>query len=79
MPYILKVERIRLLAAGALLLAIAAVITVAFVSRSDPETPETFGPWYPLVTDDGDPAVAYFGNHVPCTIDEPTRRPTASA
>ena len=59
-------------AAGTLLLAVAAVIAVVFfLGRSAPERPDTFEPWYPLVNENGDPAVSYFANHVPCSIDEP--------
>ena len=55
----------------ALALAAVAVLVAVLMTRSEPQQPDTFGSWYPLVNEVGDPAVADFENHVPCTIDEP--------
>ncbi len=61
-----------LVGAGAIALAAAAVVVVlVFATRGGPPQPQSFGPWYPLVNHDGDPAVADFENHVPCAIDDP--------
>jgi hypothetical protein len=58
--------------AGVLLLALTtALIALYLLTRPAPGPPETFDPWYPLVNDDGDLAVADFENHVPCAIDDP--------
>lgn len=50
---------------------VLAAIVVALLTRRGPDTPQTFGPWYPLTNQAGAPAVADFENHVPCTIDNP--------
>lgn len=55
---------------GAVALAAVVALVIALVTRG-PETPQTFGPWYPLTNQSGDPAVADFENHVPCAIDDP--------
>jgi hypothetical protein len=58
--------------AGALLLAVMTVLVVLYLlTRSTPQPPQTFDPWYPIVSEDGDLAIADFENHVPCSIDEP--------
>lgn len=57
--------------AGALLLIGVVVLVVMLSIRgvTDAVEGETPGPWYPLVSEDGDPAVADFENHVPCALD----------
>ena len=55
---------------GVGVLALAAVLVAGILTRG-PDTPQTFGPWYPLTNQAGARASADFENHVPCTIDAP--------
>ena len=64
-------KRSLLIGAGAILIAAVTVVIVMLVVRSGTEPPESFGPWYPLANQDGDPAVRDFEGHVPCAIDDP--------
>lgn len=59
------------ISAGVILLAAVAAVIILLVVRGGSEPPESFGPWYPLVNQDGDAAVRDFEGHVPCALDDP--------